>query len=338
MTNNSDEIDLIQLLKKVYKGKKIIFIVTFVFTLTGIFYTLSQPNQFTSSTIFIPQLSSGAKSGASSLSGLASLAGVNLGGIGESSSEFPANLYPNIVNSVPFKLDLLFSKIEVNSNAISIREYYSNPENFSENLKRIDFDKNNIYSISENDELLFNKISSKLTLELNQKEGFITISVTDKNNRVAAQIAKIAKDLLQDKIIKFKNQSSKAILDFSIKQYNESKLSFEALQDETAIFVDKNQNISSSLYQNKLNRLESDLEVSRSVLIQLASQVEQSKLYLNKNTPVFITIQPVTIPFLKSGPFRSREVIFYILIGFVLSLGYILSKDLIILIFNSVKS
>ena len=338
MTNNSDEIDLIQLLKKVYKGKKIIFIVTFVFTLTGIFYTLSQPNQFTSSTIFIPQLSSGVKSGGSSLSGLASLAGVNLGGMGESSSEFPANLYPNIVNSVPFKLDLLFSKIEVNSNTISIREYYSNPENFSENLKRIDFDKNNIYSISENDELLFNKISSKLTLELNQKEGFITISVTDKNNRVAAQIAQITKDLLQDKIIKFKNQSSKAILDFSIKQYNESKLSFEALQDETAMFVDKNQNISSSLYQNKLNRLESDLEVSRSVLIQLASQVEQSKLSLNKNTPVFITIQPVTIPFLKSGPFRSREVIFYILIGLVLSLGYILSKDLIILVFNSVKS
>ena len=155
---------------------------------------------------------------------------------------------------------------------------------------------------------------------------------------MAAQIVRISKNLLKEQIVNFKNQSSKEILDFSIKQYNEKKLSFENLQDETAMFVDKNQNISSTLYQNRLNRLETDLELSRSVLIQLASQVEQAKLQLNKNTPVFVTIQPVTIPFKKSGPNRKGIVITYALVGFILSVGYILFKDLIINLFISVKS
>ena len=37
------------------------------------------------------------------------------------------------------------------------------------------------------------------------------------------------------------------MLDFALKQYSEKKESYEKLQDERAIFVDKNINISSSL-------------------------------------------------------------------------------------------
>ena len=81
-----DEIDLIELFKKVYLEKKLIFKVTLFAFVFGVVYALFQPNEFTSTTTFIPQLSSGVKTGGSSLGGLASLAGINLGGM-ESSSE-----------------------------------------------------------------------------------------------------------------------------------------------------------------------------------------------------------------------------------------------------------
>ena len=51
-------------------------------------------------------------------------------------------------------------------------------------------------------------------------------------------------------------------MDFTVEQYNEKKSNFEMLQDERAIFVDKNINISSSLFQNKLNRLESEPRIN----------------------------------------------------------------------------
>ena len=122
---SEDEIDLIELFKKVYKEKKLIFKVTFFAFVFGVVYALFQPNEFTSTTTFIPQLSSGVKTGGSSFGGLASLAGINLGGM-ESSSEFPPSLYPQVVNGIPFKIDLLSSTINLNGGEILVKEYFSN--------------------------------------------------------------------------------------------------------------------------------------------------------------------------------------------------------------------
>ena len=65
------------------------------------------------------------KHGGSSLSGLASLAGINLGGV-EGSSEFPPTLYPQVVESVPFKLELLSSSIINNGDELTLRDYFNN--------------------------------------------------------------------------------------------------------------------------------------------------------------------------------------------------------------------
>ena len=144
--------------------------------------------------------------------------------------------------------------------------------------------------------------------------------------------------MLQEKIIEFKNKSSKEMLDFALKQYSEKKESYEKLQDERAIFIDKNINISSSLFQNKLSRLESEVNISESIVQQLASQVEQAKLQVNKDTPVFTTINPVTIPFERSAPKRSLIVITFLLLGLVLSCGYVLVKVPAMEIIKSIKS
>jgi uncharacterized protein involved in exopolysaccharide biosynthesis len=195
-----------------------------------------------------------------------------------------------------------------------------------------------IYSITEEDKDLFQILENNLSLSINEKEGFITISYTDNNKNVAAQVTQIAQNLLQEKIIEFKNKSSKEMLDFATKQYSDKKESYEKLQDERAVFVDKNINISSSLFQNKLSRLESEVNISESIVQQLASQVEQAKLQVNKDTPVFTTIKPVTIPFERSAPKRSLIVIVFVFLGLVLSAVYVLVKEPISDIIKSIKS
>ena len=358
MNDNTDEIDLVELLKKVYSERVLIFKISFLTALIGVIYALAQPNEFTSSTTFIPQLSSGVKTGGSSLSGLASLAGINIGGM-ESSSEFPPTLYPQVVNGIPFKLDLLSSNVNSNGNQILVKDYFTDKNSFnvfgllkeytiglpskllgvfkSKEKEAVNLESK-IYSVSEEDEKLFEILSHDLNLSINEKEGFITISFTDSDKNIAAQITQIAQNLLQKKIIEFKNKSSKEMLDFAVKQYSENKESFEKLQDERAVFVDKNINISSSLFQNKLSRIESELTISQSIVQQLASQVEQAKLQVNKDTPVFTTIKPVTIPFERSAPKRSLMVIIFAFLGFVLSCGYVLVKEPATEILKSIKS
>jgi capsular polysaccharide biosynthesis protein len=354
---SEDEIDFIELLKKVYLEKKFILKTSILAALFGVVYALFQSNEFTSSTTFIPQLSSGLKTGGSSLSGLASLAGINVGNM-ESSSEFPPTLYPHVVDGIPFKLDLLSSKIQLNNEIFSVEHYFDNqkpslnpigivkkytiglPSLISNSFKNQEVQpiKSDIYIITQKDQKLFNKISSALSLSLNEDEGFITISFTDSNKNIAAQITQIAQNLLQEKIIEFKNKSSKEMLDFALKQYSEKKESYEKLQDERAIFVDKNINISSSLFQNKLSRIESEVNISGAIVQQLASQVEQAKLQVNKDTPVFTTIKPVTIPLVKSAPKRTFIVLTFLIFGFLLSCFYVLVKDLLINFIKSLKS
>ena len=354
---SEDEIDLIELLKKVYLEKKFILKTSILAALFGIIYALFQPNEFTSTTTFIPQLSSGVKTGGSSLGGLASLAGINLGGM-ESSSEFPPSLYPQVVNGIPFKIDLLSSTINLNDEEILVKEYFLNQGSSlnilgtikkytiglpslvlgSFNSEKVVTTKSEIYSVSQEDNELFDAISNALSLSINDKEGFITISFTDNNKNIAAQITQIAQTLLQKKIIEFKNQSSSEMLDFAIEQYAEKKNSYEKLQDERAVFVDKNINISSSLFQNKLSRIESEVNISASIVQQLASQVEQAKLQVNKDTPVFTTIQPVTIPFERSAPKRSLIVIVFGFLGIISSVGYVLVKEPLNETLKSIKS
>jgi capsular polysaccharide biosynthesis protein len=354
---SEDEIDLIELFKKVYDEKKLILKVSLFAIVFGIVYALFQPNEFTSSTTFIPQLSSGVKKGGSSLSGLASLAGINIGSM-ESSSDFPPTLYPQVVNGVPFRVELLSNEIKFNNQLVSVKDYFLlNNSSFSilETIKKYTIglpslilssfkdkkeytNESKIYSITKEDQWLFQILENNLSLSINEKEGFITIAFTDNNKNVAAQVTQIAQNLLQEKIIEFKNKSSKEMLDFALKQYSDKKDTYEKLQDERAVFVDKNINISSSLFQNKLSRIESEVNISESIVQQLASQVEQAKLQVNKDTPVFTTIKPVTIPFERTAPNRSLIVIVIAFLGLVLSTGYVLIKEPLSDIIKSFKS
>ncbi len=89
MDNNSDGIDLIELLKTAWNGRKQIIIISFVFVLVGVTAALLSPVVYTSSTTFInSQTESSSNSG---LSGVASLVGINLGGM-SSGSEIPPTM------------------------------------------------------------------------------------------------------------------------------------------------------------------------------------------------------------------------------------------------------
>jgi len=352
-----DSIDLIALLKQIYQGRKLIILSAVAAAILGMIVALATPNTYTSGATFIPQTGGDSKP-SSSLSGLASLAGISLGGMG-GGSDIPPTLYPQIISSVPYKLDLLDEWIEVEGQNIVLSDYLGDDSGSSvlgtikkytiglpgtilsalrgSTPETLTDTEGELYQISEDDRKLFEALNTKLVLSLNEKEGFVTLEFSDENKYIAAQVAERAKELLQERIIEFKNQSARELLDFTTKQYQENKASYETLQDSIAIFKDQNLNISSSLYQNRLDRLERELNIASSVVEQLASQVEQAKLQVNKDTPVFTIIEPVTVPFERSAPKRSLIVVIWTFLGVVLSTGYILVKDPAKEIFASIK-
>jgi LPS O-antigen subunit length determinant protein (WzzB/FepE family) len=55
--------------------------------------------------------------------------------------------------------------------------------------------------------------------------------------------------------------------------------------------------------------------------------LEQAKLQVAKDTPIFSTIKPVTIPTEKSAPKRSLILVIWAFFGFVVSVGVVLVKE-----------
>jgi uncharacterized protein involved in exopolysaccharide biosynthesis len=84
--NQDDEIDLAELWRAIWAGKFTIIIISILFAVASIFFALSKPNIYKASAILAPAASEGGAGGLGALAGqfggLASMAGINLGGGG----------------------------------------------------------------------------------------------------------------------------------------------------------------------------------------------------------------------------------------------------------------
>ena len=340
-THKRDEIDIVVLLKTVFNSRRFVIKVTILFAFIGVILSVVSPTKYTASSTFVPQLSEGRTN--PSLGGLASLAGINLSAIiGSQPQEIPPSLYPQIAESVPYRLALLNTTVELNTNFRNYVLEQSGQGAFFHLLKKYTIGlpglllnkktdnseilNSNLFQITEEDKNLFEFLAQVLTIDVDDQEGLVSISVELADRMVAAQLAQAATDLLQSNIIAFKSQSARNNLDFIRGQYESKRQEFEEIQDSIAIFKDKNLNITSSLYQNQLSRLESQFTVISSVFQELAGQVEQAKIQVNKDTPIFTIIEPVSVPLERSKPRRTMMVIIWTFLGGVFSVGWTLVK------------
>ena len=330
MNNNSDEIDLIELLKTVWIGRKQIIIISFVFVLIGIANALLSPVVYTSSTTFInSQTESSTSLG---LSGVASLVGINLGGV-SSGGDIPPTMYPQIGESVEFKRSLLKSYID-EKKQIKLEEFLVNKNG----IKKSSSENSNKLFISDYEYNLFNSIGEIISISVNQKDGFITILANMPNSEYAANTCINAREILQKTVIDNRISSAKQKLEYSEKQLSEKRIEFEEVQNKLAYFNDSNLNIVTSSVINERDKLEAEFQIINAVMIELSKQVEQRKLQVSEDTPVFSIVKEASMPVIRSSPKRTQMVLVFGFIGLVLSVLYTLVREPVEQILKEINS
>ena len=332
MSENSDEIDLIEIAKTIWNGKKLIAILSSFFVLIGVLIALLSPVVFTSSTTFIPSSQEG--SSVSNLSGVASLVGINLGAM-SSGNEIPSAMYPQISESVEFKRLMLDEFID-EKKQITMKNYLSDYYNIDDNSK---FNNSNESFVSEFENELFNLLENKIfAISVNQKDRFVTISANMPESEYAAYAAINARNILQKIIINNKIKGAKQNLEFSEEQLKSKRIEFDEIQNKLGYFNDSNLNIVTSSIINERNKLEAEFQIINAVIVELSKQVEQNKLQVSKDTPVFSIIKEATMPVLKSSPKRTQMVLIFGVLGFILSIVYVLLKGFLSSIINEIRS
>ena len=202
-----DEIDLRELFGVLWAGKIKIIAITAVFAIASVIYALSVPNQYKATALLAPaQSSGGGLSGAlGQLGGLASLAGVSLGG-GESSE---GQIAQEIMKS--------WSYIEgfIAENNIAVEVYAAQGWSKGSNELQIDadlYDTETKTWLVENDNVgevgppsswkLFESFSKRLAVSEDKKSGLVSVSI----EYYSPQVAKQWVDLYVESINRFMQQ------------------------------------------------------------------------------------------------------------------------------------
>ena len=345
-----DSIDIIQLIKNLWLGRRQIIKITLSFTAVGILIALLSTSIYTAKTTFIPQLGN-QESSSSGLKGLASLAGINIGETGSQNNEISPLIYPMLAESVSFNLSLLDKTIIEKDNVsipldtfyldqkkgFSLSKVFSGIKKYTIGLPSLLFsssqDKNTenknsgLIALTKDQISLIGQLQENVDVLLNDKEGYLTISANDPNPIIAASLTRLVTENLQAKIIEMRLEKANDNLNFIREEYQLQYLSFTSLQNRLAAFKDSNQNIATARFMNKLQRLEAEYSISFGVVQELASQVEQAEIQVNKDTPIFTVIEEIIVPSERSEPKRSKIVLTWLFLGLIISSGYLLLKE-----------
>lgn len=346
-----DEIDLIALAKTAWSGRRTIITTTLIFMILGVFIAIFTPKQYKATTIMIPQSSRQSSGG---LSSLAAMAGINLN-TSNSGTELSPSVYPQIVQSIPFQKELMHVKLNFDGykEKISLYDYYTDNQYAKFNVlgfvkkytiglpgtiigairgkKEIVEDSveslNTIIQLSSKERELISLLSGNVTLEVDQKAGNITLTSIMPEAKAAAQLGEKAQILLQEKITEFKIAKSNMQLDFVQERYNEKKKEFEVTQTQLAMFHDRNKNVTTALAKTEVERLQNEYQLVFSVYTELAKQLENSKIQVKNETPVFSIIEPISIPVEYFKPNRKQIVFIWLFLGGVVGIAWVFGKE-----------
>ena len=294
---SSDEIDFKYLFIKIWTRKKLIFLVTLLFTIMSIIFALIIPNEYQAKALLAPtnsETSLTSKLGA--YSSLASLSGINLPSESASKSDeaieriqsfefFSKHFLPNVM------LENIFAVKSWNAKD-NIIKYDTSLYDHEKKLwvRDVSFPKQPIPSEQE----AYEKFKNKFNLNVNKANSFVTLSVKHRSPHIA-----------------------KHWIDVIVYNINESM----RLED---IELSKS-------YINFLNESQSSTNVQslREVASQLLeSQMQTLMLASSNDAYIFKIIDSPVVPEEKSSPNRVLIVFIGIIFGAIFSIFIVFLQDL----------
>nr|WP_298561643.1 chain-length determining protein [uncultured Prevotella sp.] len=328
MEQNKDIIDLTEIYQQLKKKKKVFFIVLPIVFALSCLWIFPEPRFYKCDVTLAPEMT-----GEDLGSGLASVAsqfGVNVGG-GGTDAIYPT-LYPDVMNSNEFIINLLKIKIKTLDGSISTDYYTYMTKHQKNNWLKQPFKKimggiasvfikkdtlqskskgtaMNAFQMSKKDYDLVQGLKQKITCNVDKKTEVITISVQDQDPLVSAIMADSVRQHLQNFIIQYRTNKARIDVQHYSKLTKDAKKEYDASVIKYSSFCDANQDVQLQSFMSKRDELENEMQLKFNTYSALRTQLEAMKAKLQEKTPAFTTLQNATVPVLPAGPKRMIFVI-----------------------------
>lgn len=347
------EIDLIELIKRLWSKKKFIVKVTACFMVIGVLVALSAAKVYTADCVIVPQ--TGDNMSAGGLSSMAAMVGISMGGMSESEQLSP-KMYPEILKNINFQKELMYTKVKFDKweEPISLYEYYTNEEYATMSFfgvifkytfglpgviigairgetKPVEMESigTTLNMLTQKEYECSNTLSEIVSLEMNDKDGYITLTANMPEAIASAEVCEAAYLLLQKYITMFKIAKAQDSFDFIQDSYKDAKSDFEKSQIAYARFRDANRLMTSEVVKIRQEQLKSEYELAKTIYTELAKQLLQANLKVKEDTPILTAVKPVTVPNQSSKPQRSMILVVWTFLGGIMACGSVFALDFI---------
>ncbi len=305
----------------------------------GAVYAFSQPNVFKVEVTIMPEVQGRGVAGIGGFSGLGSFGMDNT-----STLDSRPDLYPNVLASIPFAINMLKQPISKKLGAtVTLEEFMTKTgtssifdkmrglfandnEDISDGNEKEVKSKNSI-QVTKGQYSLIKAVQASVTSSFDRKTGVITVTAIEPDPIVAATVADLSLKYLTDYIIAYRTDKARRRVHFLTEQVRDAKRRYESAQFTFSNYRDRNVSVYLNTAKIEEQRLQADYLLEQSVYNDLARQLEQAKIKVEEDTPTFKILEPPVVPIYKSGPKRTLIMLGCAIAGIIITLGFILIRQ-----------
>lgn len=329
-TNKIKEIDVVAALMKVLREPKTLLAFFIGFSLLGVVVALNQEKMYTTNVVLAPEVSSGLGM-TESLSDIASMVGIDMKSGSNSMDAIYPQIYPDIFASSDFIVGLFNVKVKPKKG--KAKTYYDHltkdgkipfwvyPQMW---LKKLitpkDTARNDIVNpghLTRKQFEVCKTIRNSVLCLVDKKTNVITISVTDFDPMVSAQMADVILKRLQDYITDYRTKKARNDLKYTQELYAEAKAKYVKARRAYGAYGDANTDVILPSSRLEMEDKENDMQMLYNTYNQLTQQLQIAQAKVQENTPAFTVIQAASVPILSSSTPRSFIVLGFAFVGCV---------------------
>lgn len=324
------EIDFKAAARKIRDHRKIVYMVTLGFLILGLIIAFGSTIEYESSCSLLPEKKEGGLSNLGGISGSVGLTGINLD-FGSQSTLSP-EIYPQIVESLPFQVKLIHKELtfEKRDTTFSSYTYFKEihspsllgymmkytlglPQTIRETFSDNGSDEEgsgagDVSRLSKKDFKLIERFKDRIYVDADPETGLILIEAEMPDPVAAAELTQATMDLLLQRINDHKLKKVNKNLKFIETQYEEAQLEFEEAKKN----LDQIANLNSQVEEQKL---QDEYELALESYKTLSTQLDQMRIKVEDERPVFTIVDPVNVPIDKSKPKRTLILLGSLFLG-----------------------
>lgn len=308
--------------------------------------SFSIPKTYSSSVLLAPE---SIDETGSSLAGLASLAGANIGLMQDA---YTVDLYPTIVSSVDFRISL--GDLKVKSNELGIETTYF--EYLLNNVKypwwkypliwmrswiaKLTNNKKSVGPKSENNiegprcltkrEMAFcGKVRANVNLSVESSSGVISVTVSDFDPEIAAIVVDSVASRLSTLIQNYRTSKVRKQYEYAVVLCDSTHESYMKTLDAYVKYASSHNSIYSPVQKAEFDLLEKELDLAYQSYSTAVSQKQMYQAKLLESTPVYTIVDSPYVPLSPDSPNKILMLIVFVFLSCVIATFRIAYSEII---------